>query len=153
MKKIILILLIILNSILIGQTKDTLGASGIIKFPPSKIDNKAELPSYPFMEDCDINMVLEIDTEFLKFNYDSETDLIDLTGRLFDLADSLAMIGATINCVGSSIESVADVNGIYKLKFKYSEIDSLELKYVGYDKKVVSVFEKLKELLTKNKVK
>jgi hypothetical protein len=63
------------------------------------------------------------------------------------------MIGATISCVGSFFETAANVVGIDNLKFNYSKVDSLELKYVGYEEKVVSVFEKLIELLTKNKAK
>jgi hypothetical protein len=104
------------------------------------------------MADCtDVLDNCNLGTFLTSANYNKQTDKIELKGKVIDLYDSTAIPSANIVCLGSNVGAVSDIDGEYTLTFNLSQIDSLNIAFIGFNSESFSVRDKLVELFRLHK--
>ncbi|MBK7103672.1 MAG: carboxypeptidase-like regulatory domain-containing protein [Ignavibacteriae bacterium] len=85
--------------------------------------------------------------------YNSETNILELSGKLINQKNKEAVVGANLllsprkeNVEGTS----TDLKGEFNLNFDLSEYDSIEISYVFYNKKIINIQNIYNEYIKKN---
>ena len=89
-----------------------------------------------------------LDLNITSIKYDSLSNKMFIEGRVFDLIDKEVISDASIILIPDlkfRVAAMTDEKGIFKIEFEPSKYELLEISYIGYYKKKISLNKLIQE--------
>lgn len=96
----------------------------------------------------------DLDTIIMSVDFYFPSKKMTLIGKVIDAQDSTGLIGAPVTVLSGSREiafDATDGTGKYRLDFFITGNDTLQILYLGYNKKKIGILDKVSSLLQQEK--